>query len=97
MTHYVRAVLDVARNQHRQRNRLVDPDAARQVHFFFWNPAEHVNQETVRALGLPELKSQFAAQSIDAFPGTSEQYGALIRQDSDKWAKVIRAADVKID
>jgi len=30
-------------------------------------------------------------------PSTSEQYGALIRQDMEKWAKVIRTAGVKLD
>jgi hypothetical protein len=30
-------------------------------------------------------------------PGMSEEYGALIRRDLEKWAKVIRVAQVKID
>jgi hypothetical protein len=30
-------------------------------------------------------------------PSTSEQYGTLIRQDMEKWAKVIRTANIKID
>lgn len=58
---------------------------------------ERLNRETVRVLGLPEVKSQLAAQSIDAFPGTREQFGALIKQNSQKWAKVIRTAGVKIE
>jgi tripartite-type tricarboxylate transporter receptor subunit TctC len=58
---------------------------------------ERLNRETVRVLGLPELKTQFAAQSINPLPSTSEQYGALIRQDMEKWAKVIRTAGVKLD
>lgn len=58
---------------------------------------ERLNRETVRVLDLPELKRQFAAQSIDPLPSTSEQYGTLIRQDLEKWAKVIRTANIKID
>jgi len=58
---------------------------------------ERLNRETVRVLDLPELKSQFAAQSINPLPSTSEQYGTLIRQDMEKWAKVIRTANIKID
>jgi len=58
---------------------------------------ERLNRETVRVLDLPELKSQFAAQSINLLPSTSEQYGTLIRQDMEKWAKVIRTANIKID
>jgi tripartite-type tricarboxylate transporter receptor subunit TctC len=58
---------------------------------------ERLNRETVRLLALPEVKTQFAAQSIEALPGTSEQFGTLIKQDSDKWANVIKTANVKID
>ena len=45
----------------------------------------------------PEVKAQFAAQSITPSPSTIERYSALIRQDMEKWAKVIRAANIKID
>jgi tripartite-type tricarboxylate transporter receptor subunit TctC len=58
---------------------------------------ERLNREVVRVLATTEVKTQFAAQSIDALPGTSEQFGALIRQDTEKWAKVVKSADVKID
>ena len=58
---------------------------------------ERLNSETVRALALPELKAQFAAQSVYGLPGTSERFRALIRQDTEKWANVIKAANVKID
>lgn len=58
---------------------------------------ERLNQEVVRVLATAEVRTQFAAQSIDALPGTSEQFGALIRQDTEKWAKVVKSANVKID
>ena len=58
---------------------------------------ERLNQEVVRVLATTEVKTQFAAQSIDALPGTSDQFGALIRQDTEKWAKVVKSANVKID
>jgi len=58
---------------------------------------ERLSAETIRVLSLPEVKSQFAAQSIDALPGTSERYRALIKQDTEKWAEVIRTGAVKIE
>ncbi|MBI2316822.1 MAG: tripartite tricarboxylate transporter substrate binding protein [Betaproteobacteria bacterium] len=61
------------------------------------NVIERLNRETVRAIALPEVKAQFAAQSIDALPGSSEQFGQLIKQDSEKWARVVKAANVRID
>lgn len=58
---------------------------------------DRLNQQTVRVLGLAEVRSQLAAQSIDTFPSNREQFGALIKQDTEKWAHVIRAAGVKIE
>jgi tripartite-type tricarboxylate transporter receptor subunit TctC len=58
---------------------------------------ERLSAETIRVLNLPEVKSQLVAQSIEALPGTSEHYRALIKRDTDKWAEVIRTAAVKIE
>jgi tripartite-type tricarboxylate transporter receptor subunit TctC len=58
---------------------------------------ERLNRETQRVIGLPEMKAQFAAQSLNALPGTSEHYDRLIRQDIEKWAKVVRSANIRID
>ena len=58
---------------------------------------ERLSAETIRVLNLPEVKSQLAAQSIEVLPGISEQYRALIRRDTEKWAEVIRTAAVKIE
>ena len=58
---------------------------------------ERLNREVNRVLALPEIKAQLAAQSIDAVPGTSEQFDALVRQDTEKWARVVKTAGVKND
>lgn len=58
---------------------------------------ERLNRETVRITGLPEVKAAFAAQSIDPFTGTSEQFRELIKRDTEKWAKVIQTAGVKLN
>jgi len=57
---------------------------------------ERLNREAVRALALPEVKEQLAKQSIEPMPGTSEQFGAFIRQDMEKWARVVKTAGIKI-
>jgi tripartite-type tricarboxylate transporter receptor subunit TctC len=58
---------------------------------------ERLSAETIRVLNLPEVKNQFAAQTMEALAGTSERYRTLIRRDTDKWAQVIRAAGVKVE
>jgi tripartite-type tricarboxylate transporter receptor subunit TctC len=58
---------------------------------------ERLNREVNRVLALPDVKVKLAAQSIDALPGSIDQFGALIRQDLDKWARVVKTAGVKIE
>jgi len=56
---------------------------------------QRLNKEALRSLAAPELIAQLAAQSIDAVPGSSEEFAALIRQETQKWARVAQAAGVK--
>ncbi len=57
-----------------------------------------LNAEIRLQLANPAVKEQFAKQGLDA-PGisTPEQFSELIRSDVDKWAKVAKAANVKVD
>ena len=56
---------------------------------------ERLNQACARALAAPEVLKRFAAQNIQALGGTSEGFGALIRQESEKWARVVKSAGIK--
>jgi tripartite-type tricarboxylate transporter receptor subunit TctC len=58
---------------------------------------ERLNAEVRRAFGLAEVKAQLAAQGIDAVPGTAEAFAAFIRQETDKWARVVRESGAKAD
>ena len=51
----------------------------------------------VRVLEHPEIRAQFATQSIDAAGGGPEQFGELIRSDTAKWARVVETARIKAD
>ena len=56
-----------------------------------------LNSEIERILALPEMKSRLAADGADAVGGSPEKFGAFIRADIDKWARVIKAAKVQVD
>jgi tripartite-type tricarboxylate transporter receptor subunit TctC len=58
---------------------------------------ERLNAEARRAFGLAEVKAQLAAQGIDAVPGSPEAFAAFIRQETDKWARVVRESGAKAD
>jgi tripartite-type tricarboxylate transporter receptor subunit TctC len=56
---------------------------------------ERLNHELQRVLALPEIKAQLAAQSNDPLPGTSEQFARVIRDDMERWARVVKTAGIK--
>ncbi len=58
---------------------------------------ERLNREANRALADASVKSQFAAQGIDAMGGTAEQFGTYIKEETAKWARVVQASGAKID
>ena len=57
---------------------------------------DRLNREVARVLALPEVRAQLAGQTIEVATGSSEQFTLLIRQETEKWARVVQAAGVKI-
>ena len=63
-------------------------------------PAEIVdklNKEINSALDDPKMKARFADLGGVALPGSPAEFGKLIADETEKWAKVIRAANIKPD
>jgi tripartite-type tricarboxylate transporter receptor subunit TctC len=58
---------------------------------------ERLNREVVRLLALPEVKSQLVTQTIFPVSSTSKRFDAFIRQDVEKWARVIKSAGVTVE
>jgi len=61
-------------------------------------PAEIVdrlNKEINAGLADPKLKARLADLGSSAFVGSPADFGKLIAEETDKWAKVIRAANIK--
>ena len=56
-----------------------------------------LNAEINAALGDPKIKARFADLGGTVVPGLPEDFGRLIRDDTEKWAKVIRAASIKVE
>ena len=54
-----------------------------------------LNAELQKIVASSDIKTQFAAQGIEPAGGTPEQFGALIRDDSEKWGKLIKSANIK--
>jgi tripartite-type tricarboxylate transporter receptor subunit TctC len=58
---------------------------------------EKLNAEIQAALGDPNVKARFADLGGIVLPGSPADFGTLIRDETEKWAKVIRAANIKVD
>jgi tripartite-type tricarboxylate transporter receptor subunit TctC len=54
-----------------------------------------LNREIVRIIALPEMQERFAALGLDPVGGTPEEFAQQLRAEGEKWAKVIRAANIK--
>lgn len=53
-----------------------------------------LNEETVKAVAHAEVGPRLAAAGIEAETGTSDQFAAMIRSETLKWGKLIKATGV---
>jgi tripartite-type tricarboxylate transporter receptor subunit TctC len=53
--------------------------------------------ESVKALGLPDVKERIAAAGADIVGNTPEEFGAFIRSERAKYARIVKDANIKIE
>jgi tripartite-type tricarboxylate transporter receptor subunit TctC len=58
---------------------------------------ERLNKEINAALADPAMRAKLAEQGGDLLPGSAADFGKLIAAETDKWRKVIQAANIKPD
>lgn len=56
-----------------------------------------LNTEIVRILNTPEMKENLAKQGAEVYTMTSEQLGNWLKSEIEKWAKVVKAANLKLE
>ena len=56
-----------------------------------------LNEALVKTLALPEVREKFATQGLDAASGTPAEFGAFIRAENEKWGRVAKTANIKLD
>jgi tripartite-type tricarboxylate transporter receptor subunit TctC len=54
-----------------------------------------LNRQVNLGLADPKLKAKFADLGTTVFPGSPADFGKYVAADSEKWAKVIKFADIK--
>ena len=58
---------------------------------------ETVNKQVNAALADPGMRKRFTDLGCDVFTGSPAAFGAFIRNETAKWAKVIKFAGIKAD
>jgi tripartite-type tricarboxylate transporter receptor subunit TctC len=56
---------------------------------------DRLNKEINAALASPVMKVRLADLGATVLPGAPAEFGKLIAEETDKWAKVVRSAGVK--
>jgi len=61
------------------------------------NIIDALNAEIERSLQAPDVKERFTAIGMEAIGGTPEEFGSFLQAETAKWAKVIKAANIKVE
>ena len=55
---------------------------------------DRLNRESIKAVNAPDIQSKLIAAGVDPEPLTPEQLGTKIREETERWGKVVKAAGV---
>jgi tripartite-type tricarboxylate transporter receptor subunit TctC len=61
------------------------------------NAIARLNAETVKALNLPDVRESLLAIAVVPTPTTPEAFAALIKSDGDRYRRIIREANVRLE
>lgn len=55
---------------------------------------ERLSAEVAKILAMPDFREKVAAQGLEVFVSTPSQYGVLLQNESDKFARVVKTAGI---
>ncbi len=58
---------------------------------------DKIQADVAKALALPEVRERFLAQGADPGGNTPDQFAAFIRAETDKWTRVVKFSNAKVD
>jgi tripartite-type tricarboxylate transporter receptor subunit TctC len=58
---------------------------------------ERLHADTVKVLADPEVKKRFADLGVDAVSSSPQEFAAFIRSEMDKYTKLIKEANIKVN
>ena len=63
-------------------------------------PAEvisRINAASAKVLAEPAVRERFAQQGLEVVGGTAEQFARLYREDYEKYGRLVKELNIKID
>jgi len=54
-----------------------------------------LNADLIKVMALPDVREQFVARGDEPFPGTPEQAATYLKNEIEKWNRVIKQAGIK--
>jgi len=58
---------------------------------------ERLNGEITRAANAPEMKEAWSKQGAVAMSMSAEEFGKFMREDIEKWARIVKISGAKPD
>lgn len=58
---------------------------------------DRIQADVARALAVPEVRERFLAQGADPGGMSSEQFAAFIRAETEKWTRVVKFSNARVD
>jgi tripartite-type tricarboxylate transporter receptor subunit TctC len=58
---------------------------------------DNLNKEINAALADPKMKARLADLTLTPLPGSSAGFGKFIAEETERWTKVIRAANIRVE
>jgi tripartite-type tricarboxylate transporter receptor subunit TctC len=58
---------------------------------------DRLSKELVKVLAKQDVKDAFAAQGMEPYPLTDDEFASVVKSDYAKYGEIIRAADIKLE
>lgn len=58
---------------------------------------DKIQADVAKALAMPEVRERFVAQGAQPGGSTPDQFAAFIRAETDKWTRVVKISNAKVD
>ena len=58
---------------------------------------DQLAREIARSLTAADVRERFTASGMEAIGGSPDEFAAFLKAETAKWAKVIKAANIKVE